>query len=341
MRFWEGTGLRDTPENRRLVEARALLINAEIAAGRFDYLRHFPEGNRARAQKPAEDRETLRMPSTVGEYYQVWIERKKPPMVRAGLARDYRDQFRRYILPIFESTNLSDLTPALLDSFRSYLVGEKGLAVKSAKNIINASFRACYRDAMRIDQLAGLSDRTNPFEALAWPRTPPKDADPFSEDERDKILAYFRRKIPHCYPFALTQFLTGMRPSEALALRWSDIDLERREIYISKSRYIDDGGATKTAGSVRTIKLVPQVAEELGRLFSRTVRRLDDDGSGHVFLNEDGNPIEFHTRRGKVLGRKRKSGEKRLMGAGTARSAAPASARAAPTTPAIRLSRWA
>jgi hypothetical protein len=46
-RSWETTDLPDTPENRKLVEARAVLIAAEIKAGKFDYLRWFPYGNRA------------------------------------------------------------------------------------------------------------------------------------------------------------------------------------------------------------------------------------------------------------------------------------------------------
>jgi integrase len=298
MRAWEGTRLKDTPENRDLVEAKAKIITAEIKAGTFDYLRHFPRGNRA---------------TTVGEYYRIWIERKKPPVVRAGLARDYREHFSRYILPKFESLAWNEVTGARLETFRSYLLSgdidarRKPLSIKSCKNIINASFRACYRDARKDlpDELQG----NNPFAGLDWPRTSPKDPDPFSEEERDKILDHFKRKIPHYYPFAVTQFLTGMRPSEALALRWTDIDLDQGRIYISKSRYVDVG-ATKTARSLRAIKLARPVAEELHRLFHQIVRRLDDNGQGHVFLNEEATPIEWHTWRGKVSGRESKTGEK-------------------------------
>lgn len=240
LRAWEGTRLKDIPENRRLVEAKALLINAEMKAGSFDYLRHFPKGNKAPAlepQKPANQG-----PANVGEYYRLWIERKKPPMVRAGLARDYRDHFARYNLAKFDAMPWREVTPAALEAFRGYLLNEKQLSVKTAKNVINATFRACYRDARKTDRLPELIG-DNPFAALDWPRTRLRDPDPFTEDERDKILAYFKERIKHYYPFVLTQFLTGMRPSEALALRWSDIDLKRREIYISKSRYIDDGAA--------------------------------------------------------------------------------------------------
>jgi hypothetical protein len=56
LRSWEGTGLRDTPENRKLIEAKALLISREIKKGNFDYLKWFPEGNRAELFLPRQRR---------------------------------------------------------------------------------------------------------------------------------------------------------------------------------------------------------------------------------------------------------------------------------------------
>jgi hypothetical protein len=109
---WEGTGLKDTPKNRQRMEARAVLISEEMERSTFDYLKWFPEGNKAGQFKPKEE------PSkTIGEYYRGWILRKKPPVVRPGLERDYRDQFRIYILPKFENTLIANLTPALLERF--------------------------------------------------------------------------------------------------------------------------------------------------------------------------------------------------------------------------------
>lgn len=257
MRSWEGTGLPDTPENRRLVEAQATIINAEIKAGSFDYLRHFPKGNKAPAVVETEQT-AAKNPQTIGEYYRIWIERKKPPVIRAGLARDYRDHFARYILSKFETTTWSELTPAMLDAFRAYLLREKNLALKSCRNIIDASFRACCRDARAIDYLPELQSR-DPFAALRWQRIRVGRPDPFTEEQREKILEYFKERIHPYYPFAYTLFFTGMRPSEALALRWSDIDFKRRELAISKSRYMGEESATKTAGSEREIRLLPGV----------------------------------------------------------------------------------
>jgi len=146
---WEGTGLKDTPRNRERMQARAVLISEEMERGTFDYLKWFPEGNRAAQLRPKQE-----SPKTIGEYYRVWILRKTPPVIRPGLERDYRDQFRLYILPKFESTTIAELTPALLEAFRSYLLQEYKartptgrLSLKSVKNIMDGSFRAMIRDA--------------------------------------------------------------------------------------------------------------------------------------------------------------------------------------------------
>src|ERR1051325_4819278 len=119
MESWEGTGLKDTPKNRAKVEKIARLITAEMEAGEFDYIKRFEDGNKAylfRQDKPEQK------PKTVGEYYNEWIARKKPPVVRKGLVWDYRQQFNCYILPKFKDVNLQNVTTGQLENFRVYLL---------------------------------------------------------------------------------------------------------------------------------------------------------------------------------------------------------------------------
>jgi len=286
---WEGTPLKDNPKNRRRMEARVILMNEEFERGTFDYLKWFPNGNKAHLFKHKST-----VPETIGEYYGVWIERKKPPVVRAGLERDYRDHFRLYILPKFEDTRLAELTPAMLDALRSYLLHERGLSLKSVRNVIDASFRAMYRDARTVDYVPELEGK-DPFGALQWPRLKIGKPDPFTEEERDALIAHFRETGPFYYALVYTLFFTGMRPSEALALRWGDVDLKRREIQITKSRYLDKEAGTKTAASEREIKILPKLAEVLSE-----IKPLDVTEETHVFLNQNGQPINFHTWRAKI-----------------------------------------
>jgi integrase len=147
------------------------------------------------------------------------------------------------------------------------------------------------RDARTVDRLI----EKDPFEALVWPRRSLGKPQPFTKEERDDILAYFREKNRFYYPFVFTMFFTGMRPSEALALTWGDVDLKRNEFSISKSWYLDEGNDTKTLGSERENKLMPEVAQVL-----QSIKPLHVTEESRVFLNQDGQPIKFHTWRAKI-----------------------------------------
>ena len=102
--FSEATALRDTPEDRERVQLQAELIGAQIRSGVFDYLKWFPNGNRAADFLTATIAESETKPTkarvgTVRSYYEEWIpNRKVAPYVRASAARDYRNHFRSYIV---------------------------------------------------------------------------------------------------------------------------------------------------------------------------------------------------------------------------------------------------
>jgi integrase len=75
---------------------------------------------------------------------------------------------------------------------------------------------------------------------LLWPRRQTPKPDPFTEAERDSLIAAFGKKSAFYVPFVHTLFWTGARPSELLALRWGDVDLRSGFISVSKSRYMDE-----------------------------------------------------------------------------------------------------
>ncbi len=118
---------------------------------------------------------------TVGEYYEKWIQTKTPPLVRASLVRDYRHHFMTYILPALQSISLNTLSISLLSSFRAEML-ESSLSIKTARNVIDSSFRAMWRDAM----IEGVVT-SNPFALLRWPR--------FTAEERDQILDNFQERL--------------------------------------------------------------------------------------------------------------------------------------------------
>ena len=110
---------------------------------------------------------------------------------------------------------LDEIRPRIWLHLRDHLLG-LSLKPKTVKNILG-SLRALVHDAReRTDFIQG-----SPFATMKWTRTPPAEPDPFDAAERDRIVEWFRDRKPHYYPFVLTLFRTGMRPSEATALRWA------------------------------------------------------------------------------------------------------------------------
>ena len=281
--FWQGTDWRDTAKNRTKAEGKAVEITEEIKAGTFDYLKWFPDGNKADEFRPKIDGQADDKSLTVGEYYRDWIERRKPPFVRPGLHHDYVRQFRRYILPNFETKRLVDVDLTALDVFRASLNQVGGLGLKSCRNIIDGTFRAMMRDARAEKPSLGLTDH---FANLKWKRLPTSKPDPFTGEERDVILNHFREKHGFYYPFVATLFYTGARQSEIIALRWGDIDLRSGTLSISKSHYMDEDGPTKTAASERVIALGMPVIDTL-----KAIKPLHVTETDFVFKNHEGRPI--------------------------------------------------
>src|SRR2546430_1908833 len=86
-------------------------------------------------------------PTPTGErFFERWIESKVEPLFRRATVRDYRVHFKTYILPTFKHVRLAAIGTKDLNDFRVELL-KRGLAVKTARNIIDGSFRAMYRDA--------------------------------------------------------------------------------------------------------------------------------------------------------------------------------------------------
>ena len=76
--------------------------------------------------------------------------------------------------------------------------------------------------------------------------------------------------IPFYVPFFVTAFFTGMRAGEMSALKWSNIDFERRIIKIVETRVYGEEGRPKTNSSYRDISMLPMVYDALKKQEPKT-----------------------------------------------------------------------
>jgi integrase len=298
-KFSETTELRDTAENRALLRKQAAIIGAEIQAGTVDYFRWFPGRNH---NGPSEWRVTSVEPKspkrvTIAQYYYAWIGRKLPPLVRPSRARDYRNHFRTYILTSMADVELAAFSLEHLEDLRLHLQAKHGLGLKTIRNVIDGSLRAMFRDARK----AGVG-ATFPFSDLDWPRRVVPGPDPFTEEERDRLLEYFLRKrwrvgrhqgryqaksyLPY-YAFLFTLFYAGMRPSEVVALRLKTLDLASGTLIVERSRSLGAEAAPKTAAAARVVRLTSRNIEVL-----RPLIELRAEPGDYLFKNALGEPID-------------------------------------------------
>jgi integrase len=289
MRSWEGTGLPDTPENRKLLEAAALVISTEIKNKTFDYLKHFPKGNKAHLFRPAEQLSPSHV--TVEAYFKGWIK-KQEERVRAHRVKDY-DCIRRHILKTrishqaFGKIALGLLNVSHLQGLQNKIKA-KGLKARSVNGFIHSCLRAMLRDA-RVDGMVkvDLYDRDF-FKPLPTTDTKPS-IDPYTPEEREIILDAFKTKRSHYHRFVFFQFWQGTRPSEATALRREDVDLKYSRARIYRSLVQGHEGGTKTVRSNREIHLHENTVTILQQ---ENPASLSVDPEDYLFTTPEGTPID-------------------------------------------------
>jgi integrase len=88
-----------------------------------------------------------------------------------------------------------------------------------------------------------------PFAKVRWGQKIVPGPSAFTAEERDQILDYFKAKrwkvgakeARQHYPyfaFLYTLFFTGMRPSEAAAVRIRSVNLGARTVQVERSRHL-------------------------------------------------------------------------------------------------------
>jgi len=284
----EGTKLRDTPQNRDKVAARARVIAQEIRDGTFDYLRWFPAGNLASRFEPSSPLSASGLSGTVRSFFREWASRESGGRIVSAKWRLNRESYiRSHVLPHLGRVRLDELGPTHLTDLHSTLRLKK-LASGTIDRVIHSALRGMLRDAQlrgyRVSDLTSLFDRR--FVRTLEQGRDTTDIDPFTEEERDLILGWFGSERPHFHAFVYFRFWTGTRPSEAIALRWGDVDLPNRRVKIRRSRVHGQDGQTKTGRSKRDVLIDAALGSILR---SHRPHRAATDG--FVFTTSSGEPI--------------------------------------------------
>jgi integrase len=237
----------------------------------------------------------------VGPLLETWLRDHAAQRVRDKTLRTYRDLIRLHINPVIGRINLTKLTPQHVERMMAK-VAEKGMSPRTAvhcRAVLRNALSHAMRHSLVFRNVAALADP---------PKVPELEIRAITPVAARQVLAAVRGdRLEALFTVALA---CGLRQSEALGLRWSDVDLESATLRVQRSLQRVNGEyqvlEPKTKRSRRTISLPAPVATSLRQHKARqTEDRLKvgpawegDTWDGLVFTDETGCPLSsFHVGR--------------------------------------------
>ena len=188
-----------------------------------------------------------------------WLDEVVDPSDLAdGTKSFYRTQAIKHIIPSIGDVPLTKLGLADIDRLLSIKRGE-GLSARSVQ-AIHATLRRSLKQAVRWGLI-----RSNPAVYAEVP-TPRRDQSKVHSLDRESIVRLLRAaEGERLEALLVLLIMLGLRKGEALALRWSRVDLDSGVLTIDCSIYRKKGVGmtlkeTKTRHSVRSLSLPEQCA---------------------------------------------------------------------------------
>ena len=195
---------------------------------------------------------------TVQAFLTEWLDQIVSKRVRANTLAAYRFNAEKYLMPELGPKRLKKLTAR---EVRLYLADleRRGVGARTIR-YVHSTLRAALEDAVREELL-----EKNVARLVRAPSIPRAERHPLGIDD---LQALFRASEDHRLRAMLVVIaLLGLRRSEVLGLRWSEVDLVAGTMQIRHGLHRTGGSLqlmpTKTARSRRTIPLPAVVVREL------------------------------------------------------------------------------
>lgn len=230
-------------------------------------------------------------PLTVGTFLVQWLENSAKPRVREKTLADYTRLARSYLIPPLGHRKLSELTAAEIQSVYAKMQRD-GLSPRSIR-YAHSVLHGALEQAVRWNMLA-----RNVSKLVDLPRHERREMNALSREEATAFLrASSGTQWDALWVLLLT---TGLRPGEALALKWADIESGKIRVQRALTRSGTNYSLVepKTPRARRVVTLPKSAAESLNTHRLRQIEErlkagplwVDND---LIFTTRKGNPLDY------------------------------------------------
>ncbi len=226
------------------------------------------------------------------DYAQDWLDSLQ---IVESTRKNYRSTLQNYWVPYLADKPIDKITPVIMRKVVNDIQWTSPVRRKNAIRLVTTIFTQAVRDELII---------RNPAASIPPTRVSKRDLDPFSRAEADLMIAKLYELtsgLQQIYAvFFEFSFYTGMRPGEAMALRWAEVDMRKKTARVCRIRIygkIQERTKTKTS---REVLLNDRAIKALEKARPLTAARSDyvfaPEGSGdrsELFIRSETGPKRY------------------------------------------------
>jgi integrase len=229
---------------------------------------------------------------TFQEFAKTWLKREAKSLDKKT-QNTYKTELE-YIMPYIGKMRLQGIKPVHISHGLDAVAERKDprtgqpFAIRTIRKTLQR-VKAVFDEALRLELV-----HRNPASAIKRKGKPSEDVGVALEFEQVATLLGAAKDLRYHLAVYLSLSM-GLRKGEVLGLKWSDVDFQRHELHVRRSRGRDEG-TPKTETSKRTIPLTSAVITELQKWKAKVeeekkVVREDYTHSPYVLVTCFGKPI--------------------------------------------------
>jgi len=234
------------------------------------------------------------------EYATTWIDVMVQASCKHSTKSGYKGLLDNHILPVFGLKRVNEINRLMVKTFLmdKYSSGFASSTVGHMKSAISGVLNLAVDDEIISGNPTHRIGKIFPVKHIQ------DNIKPLNKDELSILLKTFQEHYSNHYPLALLLARTGMRFGEALAIKWGDIDFNKRFIHVQRG-FSRGKIETPKSGKSRRVDMSKQLSKVLFDLKHHrkieTVKKGWKKMPGWVFVSLVGTPLDVNHWRRRVF----------------------------------------